>query len=85
LRSCRNIDADLEPAVSDKCGGILMNSLVTAAARALVADVHPRTAGKTGLFAILIESRSSVPQDGLRDCFGPCSTDFAVFEHARQG
>jgi hypothetical protein len=85
LRSCTNTDANFERIVGDKCGGILIDSLITAAARVLAAGDYLRTASKPRLFAIFIKGCSSVPQDVFRDRFGPSSTDFAVFEHARQG
>jgi hypothetical protein len=85
LRSCTNTDANLERIGSDKCGGILMDSLITAAARDLAAGDYLRAAKKPCLFAIFIKGCSSVPQDVFRNRFGPSSTDFAVFKHARQG
>jgi hypothetical protein len=85
LRSCTNTDANLERKGSDKCGGILTDSLLTTAARVLAAGDYLRTTSKPRLFQIFIKGGSSVPQDVFRDRFGPSSTDFAVFKHARQG
>jgi hypothetical protein len=81
LRSCTYTDANRERIGSDKCGGILVDSPITAAARLLAAGLG--TAGKPRLFAIFIKGGSSVPQDVFCDRFGPSSTYFAVFKHAR--